>query len=60
MARTLESTPQLRVMFALHKSRQYRHHKDCQCGSYHGAGCSAADAMWRNAMDRELEALLKK
>lgn len=49
-----EPTPQLRAAYALHMARQYRHHKNCRCGVYHGF-CSAADALWTRAMDRELE-----
>lgn len=55
MARDLQSTPQLRIAFALHKARQFRHHRDCHCGRFDGVACSAADAMWTRAMDRELE-----
>ena len=57
MARTLESTPQLRAAFALHQSRRYRHHKTCQCGMYGGRFCTAADAMWQQRLNNELEAL---
>ncbi len=58
MARTdLKATPQLRVMFALHNARLHRHHRNCHCRSYHGEGCTAADAMWTAAMNRELEQL---
>ena len=57
MARTLHATPQLRVMFALHKARQFRHHRDCQCGMYDREGCNAQDAEWRRAMNRELDNL---
>ena len=61
MARTdLKATPQLRAMFALHKARLYRHHRDCQCRMFHGEGCSAADALWTRAMDRELDAMGQK
>lgn len=58
MARTdAKATPQLRAMFALHKAREHRHHRNCLCGAYHGEGCNAADAMWTRAMNRELEEL---
>lgn len=58
MARELQdATPQLRIMFALYKSRQFRHHRHCQCAAVEGQGCTAADAMWRRAMDRELESI---
>lgn len=58
MARDLQdATPQLRIMFALHKARQFRHHRNCHCAKVEGQGCTAADAMWRRAMDRELETI---
>ena len=53
-----KTTPQLRVMFALHKARNYRHHRDCQCRRYHGEDCTAASALWARAMNRELEQFL--
>ena len=56
MARTVESTPQLRVKYALHKARQFRHHPDCRCGMWHGA-CSQGDFEWTQAMNDELEAM---
>ena len=60
MARTLEATPQLKAAFALHKARMYRHHRDCHCGTYSGEGCTAADALWVRAMNRELEQMLEQ
>lgn len=60
MARTQEATPQLRAMFALHKARQLRHHRDCHCRQYHGEDCNAASALWNRAMNRELELMLEK
>ena len=50
-----QPTPQLRVMFSLHKARMHRHHKNCHCRKYHGEGCTASDALWTRAMDRELD-----
>jgi hypothetical protein len=55
MAATLQETPQLRVMYALHKARQFRHHRNCQCGLYQRQACTEEDARWRQAMDRELD-----
>ena len=61
MARTQQkATPQLRAMFALHKARIYRHHRNCHCGMYHGEGCNAADALWTRALNRELDVLLEQ
>ena len=57
MARTLESTPQLRVMYALSEARKARHHKDCFCRRFQNTACSAADALWTQKMNNELEAL---
>lgn len=55
MARTLEATPQLRAAFALHKARQYRHHRDCHCAMYGREACNEADLLWTRAMNQELE-----
>lgn len=57
MSRTLESTPQLRVMFALAEARRVRHHKDCHCRMFDRQFCNAADALWQNKLNRELESL---
>lgn len=57
MSRTLESTPQLRVMFALAEARRVRHHKDCHCRMFDKQFCNAADALWQNKLNRELESL---
>lgn len=57
MSRTLESTPQLRVMFALAEARKVRHHKDCHCRMFDRQFCNAADALWQNKLNRELESL---
>jgi hypothetical protein len=55
MARTLKTTPQLRVMFALHKARLNRHYRDCQCRMYQREACTEADFVWTKAMNDELE-----
>lgn len=57
MARTQQSTPQLRALYALSQARQYRHHRHCHCGEYEGSGCNDMDAMWTRRMDKELESL---
>lgn len=57
MARTLESTPQLRAMMALSESRKARHHKDCFCRIFDGMFCNAADALWQNKLNRELDGI---
>jgi len=57
MAASQQATPQLKIMYALHMARQYRHHRNCQCGTYHGAGCTAADARWTAVLDQELDKL---
>lgn len=55
MARTLESTPQLRAAYALAQARKYRHHRDCRCRMWQKTACSAADAMWTAKMDNAIE-----
>lgn len=57
MARTLQSTPQLRAMYALAQSRMHRHHKDCFCRMFGSLYCNAADALWQNKLNRELDSL---
>ena len=52
-----ESTPQLRIMAALSESRRCRHHKQCECGMFDHFYCNAADALWQNKLNRELEQL---
>lgn len=52
-----ESTPQLRIMHALAESRRCRHHKECHCHMFDHLFCNAADALWQNRLNRELEAL---
>ena len=55
MARTLESTPQLRAAYALSQSRKHRHHRECRCRMYAGSFCSAADAMWQEKLNIALQ-----
>jgi len=55
MARTLQTTPQLRVMFALHKARLNRHYRDCRCRMYQREACTEQDFVWTKAMNDELE-----
>lgn len=50
-----ESTPQLRILYALSESRRCRHHRDCQCHTFAQLYCNAADALWQNKLNRELE-----
>lgn len=44
-------------MWALHQARKHRHHPNCRCMRYGGLYCTAADALWSRAVDRELEKL---
>jgi hypothetical protein len=53
----LQSTPQLRIVHALSESRRCRHHKHCRCGLFDHLYCNAADALWQNKLNRELEAM---
>lgn len=55
MSRTLESTPQLRVIHALAESRKARHHKDCHCRMFDRWACNAADALWQTRLNRLLD-----
>ena len=57
MALTVQSTPQLRVMFALAEARKARHHRDCHCRLFDKQFCNAADALWQAKLNRELEAI---
>lgn len=57
MSRTLQSTPQLRIVAALAESRKVRHHRDCQCGAFDRRFCNAADALWQAKLNRELESM---
>jgi hypothetical protein len=51
----LQATPQLRAKYALHKARQYRHHRDCFCRMFDKQFCNAADALWQNKLNHELD-----
>jgi hypothetical protein len=55
MSQTLQSSPQLRAMFALAESRKQRHHRDCRCGMFEKLYCNAADALWQNKLNLELD-----
>ena len=57
MARTLESTPQLRAIYALAQARRNRHHRDCFCRMFDKQFCNAADALWQNKLNRELDSI---
>jgi len=57
MALKQQTTPQLRIMFALHKARANRHHRDCRCGMFQHDACNEADFLWTKAMNDELERL---
>lgn len=50
--------PENRVTLALAHARKYRHHHMCRCRRFEGY-CSANDALWSRAVDRELDAMRK-
>ena len=60
MSRTLESTPQLRIVAALSEARKARHHRDCHCRMFQRQFCNAVDALFQAKLNRELEALSSK
>jgi len=60
MARTLESTPQLRATYALSESRKVRHHRDCHCRMFERQFCNAADALWQAKLNRELDEIAER
>ena len=47
--------PQVAATLALAQARRYRHHKTCRCFNYGRLYCTAADALWSRAVDRELD-----
>lgn len=51
----MQSTPQLRATYALAEARKRRHHPDCRCRMWNRVACNAADALWTQKMDVELE-----
>lgn len=57
---TKVSTPQLRAMYALAESRKQRHHRDCCCLAFKHIACNAADALWQNKLNLELDLLLER
>ena len=50
--------PENRVALALAHARKYRHHQSCRCQRFEGY-CTANDALWSRAVDRELDAIRK-
>jgi len=50
--------PENRVTLALAQARRNRHHSTCRCHRFEGY-CSANDALWSRAVDRELDAFRK-
>ena len=50
-------TPQVAALKALQESRKHRHHPDCRCFRYQRLYCTPADAVWQNAINRELSNL---
>lgn len=59
MAHVIESTPQLRAVYALAEARKARHHPTCHCRMFDRQFCNAADALWQNKLNRELETMRK-
>lgn len=57
MSRTVESTPQLRALAALAEARKQRHHRDCFCRQFDRQFCNAADALWQQKLNRELDTI---
>lgn len=49
-----------RITQALGESRKARHHRDCHCRRFSGQFCNAADALWQNAINRELLNILEE
>jgi hypothetical protein len=49
------ATSETRIMFALQESRKARHQRECHCRMFDKQFCTAADALWQRAMNRELE-----
>ena len=50
--------PENRVTLALAHARRSRHHATCRCHRFEGY-CSANDALWSRAVDRELDGIGK-
>ena len=50
-------SPQVAALKALQESRKHRHHPDCRCFRYQRLYCPPADAVWQNAINRELSNL---
>jgi hypothetical protein len=49
--------PQVAALKALQEARKHRHHPDCRCFRYQRLYCTPADAVWQNAVNRELSNL---
>ena len=47
-------------MYALAESRKQRHHRDCCCLKFKNVACNAADALWQNKLNLELDLLLER
>ena len=43
-----------RIRKALFEARKARHYRDCHCRQFQGRYCNAVDALWQNAVNREL------
>lgn len=43
-----------RIQKALFEARKSRHHRDCNCRRFQGRYCNAVDALFQNAVNREL------
>jgi hypothetical protein len=52
-----QPTPRDAAIYALAQARRYRHHPGCRCMTFEGLYCSAADALWSRALDRELDSV---
>jgi hypothetical protein len=52
------SIPENRVTLALAQARRNRHHSTCRCHRFEGY-CTANDALWSRAVDRELDEIRK-
>jgi hypothetical protein len=52
------SIPENRVTLALAQARRNRHHATCRCHRFEGY-CTANDALWSRAVDRELDEMRK-
>jgi hypothetical protein len=51
------ATPQEAAQIALANSRAARHHSTCTCMQFQHLYCNAQDALWQNALNRNLQAI---